>query len=249
MIYFVGAGPGDPELITLKAYRLLKKADLVIYAGSLINPQILEHCTAGTEMINSAHLNLEEIVTLMTAAYARGQLVVRLHTGDPGLYGAIGEQMDLLEQKGIPYSIVPGVSSFLAAAASLKREYTVPDGSQTLIITRQQGRTPVPPSERLSSLAVHRASMAIFLSAGMIEEVTAELLEEYPPDTPAAVVEKASWEEERILRGSLQDLEKMVREAGITKTALILVGNFLSDTGRSQLYDREFSHEYRSSQQ
>ncbi len=248
MIYFVGAGPGDPELITLKAYRLLQQANLVIYAGSLINPQVLQHCGAGTRLVNSAELNLEEIVSLMAEGYTQGEKVVRLHTGDPSLYGAIGEQMDLLEKKGIPYSIVPGVSSFLAAAASLQREYTVPGGSQSLIITRLEGRTPVPAAEKLSSLAKHGASMAIFLSAGMIGDVAGELLKEYHPDTPVAVIEKASWEEEKILRGSLQDLVQMTRAAGIMKTALILVGQFLDDTGRSLLYDKEFSHEYRSSQ-
>ena len=247
MIYFVGAGPGDPELITLKGYRLLQGAQLVIYAGSLINPQVLQHCKAGVHLVNSATLNLEEIITLMAEAHARGEKVVRLHTGDPSLYGAIGEQMDLLDKAGIPYSIVPGVSSFLAAAASLHREYTVPGGSQTVIISRLEGRTPVPADERLSELAMHRASMAIFLSVAMIDEVAAELLQEYPPETMVAVVEKASWEEERVLSGQLQDLVTMTQAAHITKTALVLVGNFLRDSGQSKLYDKEFSHAFRSS--
>ncbi len=244
----MGAGPGDPELITLKAYRLLQEAELVIYAGSLVNPQVLQHCAAGTKLINSSHLNLDELVDLMVDAYTHGKKVVRLHTGDPSLYGAIGEQMDLLAQKGIPYSIVPGVSSFLAAAASLQREFTVPGGTQTLIITRLGGRTPVPAAESLSRLAMHQASMAIFLSVNMIEDVAAELLTEYPTDTPVAVVEKASWEEERVLQGRLQDLVTMTRAANITKTALVLVGHFLRDSGQSKLYDKEFSHAYRSGQ-
>ncbi len=246
MIYFVGAGPGDPELITLKGYRLISEADLIIYTGSLINQKILEHCKDDSRCIDSASLNLQEITDLLAAAYKQGEKVVRLHTGDPSLYGAIGEQMDILEKNDIPYSIVPGVSSFLAAAASLKRQYTIPEGSQTLIITRLEGRTPVPGSERLSSLAAHGASMAIFLSAGMIGKVAEELLEQYPPDTYAAVVEKASWPEEQIIQGQLQEIVKLTEDAGIKKTALILVGDFLRDTGKSRLYDEDFSHEYRS---
>jgi precorrin-4/cobalt-precorrin-4 C11-methyltransferase len=245
VIYFVGAGAGDPELITYKGYKLLTEADLVIYAGSLVNKEILQYCKEDARIENSATMDLEEIVNSMVSAYEKGQKVVRLHTGDPSLYGAIGEQMEMLKEKGVPFTIVPGVSSFLAAAASLQREYTVPDGTQTVIITRLEGRTPVPASEKLSKLAAHGSSMAIFLSVGMIEKVVDELLEGYPPDTPAAVVEKASWPEERIITGTLKDLARMTKEAGITKTALILVGNFLSDTGRSKLYDREFTHEYR----
>ncbi|KUG05466.1 cobalt-precorrin-4 c11-methyltransferase [hydrocarbon metagenome] len=246
MIYFVGAGPGDPELITLKGYRLISEADLIIYTGSLINQKILEYCKDDVRCIDSASLNLQEITDLLAAASSQGEKVVRLHTGDPSLYGAIGEQMDILEKKDIPYSIVPGVSSFLAAAASLKRQYTVPEGSQTLIITRLEGRTPVPESERLNNLAAHGASMAIFLSAGMIDKVVEELLKQYPPDTEAAVVEKASWPEEQIVQGQLQDLVKLTEDAGIKKTALILVGDFLRVTGKSRLYDKDFRHEYRS---
>ncbi len=245
MIWFVGAGSGDPELITLKGYRLLQEADLVVYAGSLVNEALLKYTRPGARLINSAPLNLEEIVTEMTRAYHQGEKVVRLHTGDPSLYGAIGEQMELLDQADIPYGVVPGVSSFLAAAASLKKEYTVPDGTQTVIITRMEGRTPVPELEQMRLLAQHRSSMAIFLSVGLIDAVVAELLEHYPPHTPAAVVEKASWPEERILQGELHEVAGMTAAAGIKKTALILVGDFLRQSGKSKLYDRDFSHEYR----
>lgn len=245
MIFFVGAGSGDPELITLKGYKLLQEADLVVWAGSLVNEKVLEYTKEGARLVNSAHLDLEEIVETMVEAYNKGEKVVRLHTGDPSLYGAIGEQMELLKQKGVPFKVIPGVSSFLAAAASVQKEYTVPDGTQTVIITRMEGRTPVPARENLASLAAHGSSMAIFLSVGMIERVVEQLLEGYSPDTPAAVVEKASWPEERVLKGTLANLAQLTRDAGITKTALILVGNFLKDTGKSKLYDREFTHEFR----
>jgi len=245
VIFFVGAGSGDPELITLKGYKLLQEADLVVWAGSLVNEKVLDYTKAGARLVNSAHLDLEEIVETMVEAYNKGEKVVRLHTGDPSLYGAIGEQMELLKQKGVPFKVIPGVSSFLAAAASVQKEYTVPDGTQTVIITRMEGRTPVPARENLASLAAHGSSMAIFLSVGMIERVVEQLLEGYSPDTPAAVVEKASWPEERVLKGTLANLAQLTRDAGITKTALILVGNFLKDTGKSKLYDREFTHEFR----
>lgn len=249
MIWFVGAGAGDPDLITLKGYRLLQEADLVIYAGSLVNEALLQHTKPGCRAVNSAALNLQEMVELMVEGYKKGEKVVRLHTGDPSLYGAIGEQMDLLLEQHIPYSIVPGVSSFLAAAASLKREYTIPDGTQTLIITRMEGRTPVPELEEMKSLAAHRSSMAIFLSVGMVAQVVEQLLASYPPETPAAVVEKASWPEERIIRGNLNNIGELTRAAGITKTALILVGDFLEQTGKSKLYDEEFVHGYRGQEQ
>ena len=245
MIYFVGAGSGDPELITLKGYRLLQEADLVVWAGSLVNEKILEYTKKGARLVNSAHLDLEEIVETIVEAYTKGEKVVRLHTGDPSLYGAIGEQIEMLKQKGVPFKIVPGVSSFLAAAASVQKEYTVPEVTQTVIITRMEGRTPVPAKENLASLAAHGSSMAIFLSVGMIEKVTQQLLEGYSPDTPVAVVEKASWPEERVLTGTLANLVQLTKDAGITKTALILVGNFLKDTGKSKLYDKEFTHEFR----
>ncbi|HHW62280.1 MAG TPA: precorrin-4 C(11)-methyltransferase [Syntrophomonadaceae bacterium] len=245
MIYFVGAGPGDPELITLKAYRLLQQADLLIYTGSLINPALLDYCSPACERVNSAFLDLEQILKLMIEAYYDGRRVVRLHTGDPSLYGAIGEQMEGLKKEGIPFGVVPGVSSFLAAAASLEREYTVPELTQTLIITRMEGRTPVPEGERLSRLAMIGSSMVIFLSVGMIEAVAAELAQGYPPDTPVAVVERVSWPDERILQGTLAELVEMTRAGGIKKTALIMVGDFLCESGRSRLYDKDFAHEFR----
>ncbi len=248
MIYFVGAGPGDPEMITLKGYRLLQEAGLVIYTGSLINPQILEYAREGARLVNSATLELEEIVEQMLTFHQEGGTVVRLHTGDASLYGAIGEQMEELERRRAPYTVVPGISSFLAAAASMKKEYTVPGGSQTVIVTRMEGRTPVPEKENLASLATHGASMVIFLSAGMVKQVQEELLRGYSPETPVAVVYKASWPDEKTVRGTLGNLEAITREAGITRTALILVGDFLDKTGQSLLYHREFSHGYRESQ-
>lgn len=246
MISFVGAGPGDPEMITLKGCRLLQEADLVIYTGSLINPEILKYAGEKARLVNSASLDLSGIMKLILEAYQRGEKVVRLHTGDASIYGAIGEQIAELEEKGVPYRVVPGISSFLAAAASLKKEYTVPRQSQTVIVTRMEGRTPVPGKESLASLASHGASMAIFLSAGMVERVREELLQGYSPETPVAVVYKVSWPEEKVLRGVLKDLDRITIEAGITKTALILVGDFLQETGRSSLYDGKFSHGYRA---
>lgn len=245
MIHIVGAGPGDPELITLKGYRLLKDADLVVYAGSLVNPDILKYCKEDAKIVDSAHLNLEEIIDVMVEYHEKDKKVVRLHTGDPSLYGAIGEQMLLLDEKNIGYEIVPGVSSFLAAAAALKRQYTIPDGSQTMIITRLEGRTPVPETEKLKDLARHRSSLAIFLSVGMIEKVMTELKEIYPHDYPAAVVEKASWPEERVIKGNINNIAGLVKDAGIRKTALILVGEFITHNGKSKLYDGRFTHEYR----
>ncbi len=245
MIYFVGAGPGDPELITLKGYRLLQEADLVLYTGSLINPELLQYVGEGTRTIDSSSHDLNSLVKTMEEAYAGGEKVVRLHTGDASIYGAIGEQMTELEKRGISCALVPGISSFLAAAASLRREYTVPEGSQTIIITRREGRTPVPSAERIETLAPHQASMVIFLSAGMVDKVQEELLEGYPPHTPVAVIYKASWPDEKVVTGSLEELSRLTEEAGITKTALILVGDFLRESGRSYLYDQNFEHGYR----
>ncbi|ABO51215.1 precorrin-4 C11-methyltransferase [Desulforamulus reducens MI-1] len=245
MIYFVGAGPGDPELLTVKAWRLLQQADLVVYAGSLVPQQVMGCCREDARLVDSAPLVLEDIISLMVEYHGRNQLVVRLHTGDPSIYGAIGEQMEILDKMDIPYQIVPGVSSFLAAAAAVKREYTVPGGSQTVIITRLAGRTPVPAEQELSGLARHRASLAVFLSVGMVEKVRQELLQGYEPNTPVAVVERASWPEERVCRGTLQELAQLVERAGIKRTALILVGEFLTSGGRSLLYDAGFEHGYR----
>ena len=250
MIYFVGAGPGDPRLITVKGKELLEQADVVVYAGSLVNPQLLEWCPSQARIFNSASMCLEEIVGVLEAAHRAGETAVRLHTGDPSLYGAVREQMDALDREGIPYQVVPGVSSFLAAAASLRKEYTLPGVTQTVILTRLEGRTAVPEREEIRSLAAHQATMAVFLSAGQIERLCALLMEEYPPDTPAAVVYKASWQDETIARRPLRDLAREAREAGIHRTALILAGDFLGDSYElSRLYDRSFSHGYRRAQE
>ncbi len=242
-IYFVGAGPGDPELLTLKGRRLLDSADLVVYAGSLVNPALLDGIRA--ECHDSAGLDLAAIMDLMIVASRAGKMVVRLHTGDPAMYGAIREQMQRLDQEAIPYLVVPGVSSAFAAAAALCRELTVPEQTQTVILTRQAGRTPVPEAEALPRLAAIGASMCIFLSVGMMEQVVADLLAGgYAATTPVAVVEKASWPDERILRGTLENIASLVAEAGIRKTAMILVGPALDDASQaaSRLYAEDFSH-------
>ncbi|CAG34951.1 precorrin-4 C(11)-methyltransferase [Desulfotalea psychrophila] len=246
-VYFVGAGPGDPELITVKGQRLLQEADLIIYTGSLV-PRALVENLAG-ESINSAPLNLDEVFTLIKTAHAEGKRIVRLHTGDSAIFGAINEQLALLRAHSIPFQVIPGVSSALATAAALETQLTLPEVAQTVIFTRRAGRTPVPAGEDLISLARHGSTMMIFLSISMISEVVAELLEGgYPVHTPAAVVEKASWPEERILRGTLTNIAQQVKDAGITKTALIAVGPAISLEAPeilSKLYDRGFSHEYR----
>ncbi|RPH28101.1 cobalt-precorrin-4 methyltransferase [Buttiauxella warmboldiae] len=246
-VWFVGAGPGDKELITLKGYRILQQAQVVIYAGSLINPELLDDCQPGAECHDSAALNLEQIIALMESGVKAGKLVVRLQTGDLSLYGSIREQGEMLTERGIGYVSVPGVSAFLGAAAQLGVEYTVPEVSQSLIITRIEGRTPMPPLEQLESFAQHQTSMAIFLSVQRIHRVAERLIEGgYPPDTPAAVVYKATWPDCQELRGTLSDIAEKVREAGIRKTALIMVGAFLGEEYHySKLYDAGFSHEYR----
>jgi precorrin-4/cobalt-precorrin-4 C11-methyltransferase len=246
-IYFVGAGPGDPELITVKGARLLAAADMVIYAGSLVNRDILVHANPAAQCVDSAGMDLDELVERMVLAVKSGLTVVRLHTGDPGLYGAIQEQMDALQARGVDSVIVPGVSSYAAAAATLQRELTLPDITQTVIITRLAGRTGVPEKERLRTLASHGASMCIFLSVGMIDRVVEELSAGYPPDTPVAVVEKASWPTEQVVRGPLSRIASLVREAGITRTAIVMVGEFLRGEGYnpSRLYDPGFTHGFR----
>ncbi len=250
MIHFVGAGPGATDLITLRGARLIEAADCIIYAGSLVNPELLAMARPDCAIYNSAKLHLDEVIALFEKYTAAGQTIVRLHTGDPSLYGAIREQLDALKERGIPYDLCPGVSSFAAAAAACEAEFTLPGISQSLIISRQAGRTPVPARESLQSLATHRASMAIFLSAGLTAEVQAELLAGgYPPETPVAIVYKASWPEERVLRCSLSELNAKTQEAEIRKTAMILVGDFLNEDREiyelSKLYDPEFTTEYR----
>ncbi len=247
-VYFIGAGPGDPELITLKGRRLLDAADIVMYAGSLVNPALLDDLQG--EVLDSASMNLHEIIDRISSAVRAGKTVARLHTGDPSLYGAITEQIDRLHALGITTAIIPGVSSAFAGAAELGQELTIPGVSQTVIFTRIEGRTPVPESESLRLLAQHRSTMVIFLSVGMAGKVQAELLTAYPPETPVAVVEKASWPEQRIVRGALKNLAEIIARAGIKKTALIYVGEALraSETPlgkESKLYDKNFTHEYR----
>ncbi len=248
-VYFIGAGPGDPELLTIRAKNIIERADVIIYADSLINPEVCSSARESTEIYRSASLSLEEITGIILDAVKQGKVVARLQSGDPSIYGAIQEQMAALDEKGIVYEIVPGVSSLFAAAASLKTELTVPELSQTVIITRMEGRTPVPASENLKSLAAHHASMAIFLSASLVEEVVAELLAAgYPADTPAAVVYRATWKDERVLRTTLKNLVEKVRTSDIRKQALILVGAFLDSKEKrhcSRLYDQGFKHEYR----
>lgn len=247
MISFVGAGSGAPDLITVRGLRLLQQADRVIYAGSLVNPALLSETKPGCIIQNSAKMTLEEVLSSMEEGYRANQAIVRLHTGDPSLYGAIREQMDGLDQRGIPYESVPGVSSFCGAAAALHAEYTLPGVSQTLIITRMEGRTPVPQKEHLRALAAHQSSMALFLSIGLVDEVQEELLlGGYPPDTPAALVYKATWPEEQTVRCTVGTLAAAVRQAGFTKTTLILVGRFLESAyDRSKLYDPTFTTEFR----
>ena len=241
MIYFIGAGPGAEDLITVRGARLLSQAELVIYAGSLVNPALLSYCREGARCINSASMTLEQVIAEL-AACPQEAVAVRLHTGDPSIYGAIREQMDALDARGLRYEVVPGVSSLFAAAAALKAEYTLPGVSQSVIISRMAGRTPVPQRESIRALAQHGSTMALFLSAGMLPELCTELTAGgYAPDTPAAVVYKASWPEQEIVRGTLETIAQ--RASHIRKTALVLVGGFLGDEyERSRLYDPSFSH-------
>lgn len=247
MVHFVGAGPGAPDLITLRGKSLLEQADVIIYAGSLVNPALLEYAKEGCVVKNSASMTLEEVVSVMEQAEAEGKVTVRLHTGDPSVYGAIREQMDILAGKGIPFDVVPGVSSFCAAAAALQAEYTLPGVSQSVVITRMEGRTPVPDRQKIADYAAHQATMVIFLSAGLLEGLQEELQKGgYDGQTPAAIVYKASWPEERVCRCTVGTLAETAKAQGIDKTALILVGEFLGSAyDRSLLYDPAFTHGYR----
>ncbi|MGO8746368.1 MAG: precorrin-4 C(11)-methyltransferase [Thermoguttaceae bacterium] len=246
-VHFVGAGPGDPELLTVKALRLLESARLCIYAGSLVNPALLGLLPAEAERYDSATMNLDEIVGLFQSARERGLDVVRLHTGEPAIYGAIGEQMDALDRMGIEYEVVPGISAFQAAAASLRVELTAPEIAQTIILTRAPGRTPMPQSEDLSRLAQSRATLCIFLSTDRVAELTGMLAEHYGPECPAALVYHASWPDEKIIRGTLADIGERIAAAGITRTALFLLGHALARPAAhvSKLYDKTFDHGYR----
>ena len=250
MVHFVGAGCGAADLITLRGARLLSEADVVIYAGSLVNPALLEYCKPECEIHDSARLTLEQVIAIIRDAEAAGKTTVRLHTGDSSIYGAVREQFDELEKLGISYDVCPGVSAFCGAAASLKAEYTLPDVTQTVIITRMEGRTPVPEREKIRSLAAHGSTMVLFLSTGLLEGLQAELMAGgYAPDTPVAIVYKASWLEEKQFRCRLCELAETARANNITKTALILVGGFLGDRyERSKLYDPGFTTEFREAE-
>ena len=248
MIYFIGAGPGAVDLITVRGAEILRSAVRIIYAGSLVNPEILTtYAREGCEIFDSSSMTLGEITGLLVDGHEAGIVTVRLHSGDPAVFGAVREQMNILREKGIPFEVVPGVSSLFAASSALKTEYMIAGGTQTLIVTRAEGRTPVPESEGLKSLAEHGASIAVFLSARMCEAVCSELIAGgYAGDTPAALVYRASWPDEVVIRGTLSTLPELSR--GITKTAIILAGDFLNynDGAKSKLYDKNFSHEYRN---
>ena len=246
-VIFIGAGPGDPELLTIKGKNALKKADIIIYAGSLVNKEVLGYAKKTAEIYNSASMNLDEIRDIIEKETNNGKTIARVHTGDPSIYGAIGEQIEFLRHKNIGFEIIPGVSSLFATAAALESELTLPEVSQTIIITRPEGRTPKPQLESISELAKHNATMCIFLGIHMIEQVVVELLSHYSADTPVAVVKKASWNDELIIRGTLQNIADKVKEASIEKTAIIVVGRALNPGGitPSKLYDAKFTHEYR----
>ena len=250
MVNFVGAGCGAADLITVRGKSLIEQADVIVYAGSLVNPQLLEYAKKDCQIHNSAYMTLEQVIDVIKAAEHKGKMTVRLHTGDPSLYGAIREQMDRLDKLGIKYDICPGVSSFCGAAAALRAEYTLPDVSQTVIITRMAGRTPVPEKENIAALAGHNATMVIFLSTGLLKELSAELIRGgYKPDTPAAIVYKASWADQKVCRCTVEDLAQTAANNGITKTALICVGYFLgNDYSLSKLYDKSFETEFRKAE-
>ncbi len=251
-VYFIGAGPGAIDLLTVRAERLIRQADLILYADSLVNPEIATLAKPGAKLLGSSGMALEEIVSSMVEAARAGQMVARVHSGDPSIYGAIREQMAGLTAAGVDYSVVPGVSSVFGAAAALQAELTMPEVSQTVILCRAEGRTPVPEGQRLSQLACHGATMAIYLSAGAVDRVVADLLQGgYPPETPAAAVYRATWPDQQIIRGTLSDIAEAMGARGIDRQALILVGEALKpieggkDPAASLLYDPSFSHGYR----
>ena len=251
-VYFIGAGPGALDLLTLRAWKIIQEADLILCADSLVNPRIAELAKPGAQMLGSARMALEEVTELMVKTAREGRLVARVHSGDPSIYGAIGEQMHALAEAGIGFAVVPGVSSLFGAAAALGVELTIPQVSQTVIVTRAEGRTGVPERERLRDLARHQSTMAVFLSVGMVEKVVGELTEGgYPWDTPAAVVYRATWPEQLVMRGTISEIASAVRAAGISRQALILVGEALRPqelghgSPRSRLYSPDFRHSYR----
>ena len=245
MIYFIGAGPGAADLITVRGMRLLERADVIVYAGSLVSPALLGYAKKDCIVYDSAYMTLNEIISVMTDNDGEGRTVVRLHTGDPSIYGAVREQYDRLDAMEVKYEICPGVSSFCGAAAALRAELTLPEVSQTVILTRAEGRTPVPSGEELSLLAQHKATMVIFLSAGMGQKVQDRLLTHYPEDTPAAIVYRATWEDERVLRCTAGTIARTLAESGIDRHALICVGRALDGGTLSRLYAADFSTGYR----
>ncbi len=252
MVHFVGAGPGAPDLITVRGKELIEKADIIIYAGSLVNPALLDYAKDDAKIYNSAEMTLEEVTAVYTEAESEEKDVVRLHTGEPSIYGAVKEQMDFLDKEGIPYDSCPGVSACFGAASSLNLEYTLPGVSQTLIITRLEGRTPVPESESMESLAAHKASMAIYLSAGMLKELSEKLIAGgYEPETPAAIVYKATWPEEKKIITTVGDLAEAGEKEGIRNIAVVLVGNAVSamDYDKSRLYSTDFTTGFRTAKQ
>jgi precorrin-4/cobalt-precorrin-4 C11-methyltransferase len=247
-VYFVGSGPGDPELITLKAKRLLEQADTIIYSGSLLNPKILEYSKKEAKTYDAAHLDREKIFTILRDTTKEGKLAIRFHDGDPGLFSTIREQIDKLERDGIKCRVIPGVTAILGAAAALNLELTLPGNTQTLIITRAEFRTPVPTREKISELAKHGATMAFYLSVHLISDVVEELLQgAYTTETPAAIVYRATWEDQKIIKGTLADIARKTKEARIIKTALIIVGDSLAPKQYefSKVYDAGFTHGYR----
>ena len=248
MVYFVGAGSGAADLITVRGKNLLEKADVIIYAGSLVNPELLTYAKEDCEIHNSAYMTLDEVIAVMENAEKAGKTVVRLHTGEPSIYGAVREQMDLLDEKGITYESCPGVSACFGAASSLNLEYTLPGISQSLIITRMEGKTKVPPKESIESFAAHQASMAIYLSTGMLRELSHRLISGgYAKDTPAALVYKATWPEEEAYICTVETLAQVAEEHGIKKTALVLVGDVITHGNyqKSRLYAADFTTEFR----
>lgn len=248
MIHFVGAGSGAPDLITIRGKKFLEEADIIIYAGSLVNPQLLDYAKEGCQIYNSAKMTLEEVLDVMREAEKAEKMTVRLHTGDPCLYGAIREQMDVLDEEGVSYDYCPGVSSFCGAASALNLEYTLPEVSQSVIITRMAGRTPVPEKESIESFAAHQATMVVFLSTGLLEELSKRLIEGgYSKDTPAAIVYKATWEDEKSFVCTVGTLAQTAKENQITKTALMIIGEAVAHSNyeRSKLYDPGFTTEFR----
>lgn len=245
-VFFVGAGPGDPDLLTLKAERLLRNCRICVYAGSLVSPDVLSIIPEGAERFNSANMALDDIITIYQEAKNRGIDVVRLHSGDPSIYGAIREQMNELDRLNIEYEVTPGISSFQAAAAALRTELTAPEVAQTIILTRSSGRTPLPPEQELDRLAQAHATLCIFLSVQKIEEIVNQLIHHYGEDCPVAVIYHVSWPDEKVIEGELGNIALKVKEAGLDQTSMIIVGRALCrDIPSSRLYDRTFGHKFR----